>query len=99
VERLTAGGLPVGIFAESSYQVGTTRLERSDWLVIFTDGIVEAVNGKDEEYGEPELIRVVDSGSGAAPTELLRRLLGELDKYVGNTPQHDDMTCLLLKRT
>ena len=99
VERLEAGGIPVGIFAESSYQVGTTRLERSDWLVIFTDGIVEAVNAKDEEYGEPELIRVVDGGAGAAPPELLRRLLGELDKYVGNTPQHDDMTCLLLKRT
>jgi phosphoserine phosphatase RsbU/P len=98
VERLEAGGIPVGIFAESSYQVGATRLERSDWLVIFTDGIVEAVNAKDEEYGEPELIRVIDGGSGAAPAELLRRLLGELDKYVGNTPQHDDMTCLLLKR-
>jgi sigma-B regulation protein RsbU (phosphoserine phosphatase) len=98
VERLEAGGIPVGIFAESPYQVGTTRLEPSDWLVIFTDGIVEAVNAQDEEYGEPELIRVVDGGSGAAPAELLRRLLGELDKYVGNTPQHDDMTCLLLKR-
>jgi phosphoserine phosphatase RsbU/P len=98
VERLEAGGIPVGIFAESPYQVGTTRLESGDWLVIFTDGIVEAVNGKDEEYGEPELIQVLDRGSVAAPAELLRRLLGELDKYVGNTPQHDDMTCLLLKR-
>jgi sigma-B regulation protein RsbU (phosphoserine phosphatase) len=99
VERLEAGGIPIGIFAESPYQVGTTRLERGDWLVIFTDGVVEAVNGKDEEYGEPELIRLVDRGSGSAPAELLRSLLAELDRYVGNTPQHDDMTCLLLKRT
>jgi hypothetical protein len=98
VERLEAGGIPVGIFAESPYQVGTTRLQGGDWLVIFTDGVVEAVNGKDEEYGEPELMRVVDRQSGSAPAELLRSLLGELDKYVGNTPQHDDMTCLLLKR-
>jgi len=99
VERLEAGGIPVGIFAESPYQVGTTRLEGGDWLVIFTDGVVEAVNRKDEEYGEPELIRLVDRGSGAAPAGLLRSLLAELDRYVGNTPQHDDMTCLLLKRT
>jgi sigma-B regulation protein RsbU (phosphoserine phosphatase) len=99
VERLETGGIPVGIFAESPYQVGTTRLERSNWLVIFTDGVVEAVNGKDEEYGEPELIRLVNRGSGATPAELLRSLLAELDRYVGNTPQHDDMTCLLLKRT
>ena len=98
-ERLEAGGIPVGIFAESPYQVGTARLESGDWLVIFTDGVVEAVNSKDEEYGEPELIRLVDRGSGSAPAELLRSLLAELDRHVGNTPQHDDITCLLLKRT
>jgi len=99
MERLEAGGIPVGILAESAYQVGTTRLERGDWLVIFTDGVVEAVNGKDQEYGEAALIRLVDRESGSAPAELLRSLLAELDGYVGNTPQHDDITCLLLKRT
>jgi sigma-B regulation protein RsbU (phosphoserine phosphatase) len=99
MERLEAGGIPVGIFAESSYQVGTTRLDSGDWLVIFTDGVVEAVNAKDEEYGEPELIRLVDRESASRPAELLRGLLAELDGYVGNTPQHDDITCLLLKRT
>ena len=76
VERLEAGGIPVGIFAESPYQVGTTRLQGGDWLVIFTDGVVEAVNQKNEEYGEPELIRLVDGGSGSAPAELLRSSAG-----------------------
>ncbi len=99
LERLEAGGIPVGIFAESRYEVGTTRLESGDWLVIFTDGVVEAVNRKDEEYGEPELIRLVDREARSAPAELLHRLLTELDRHVGNTPQHDDITCLLLKRT
>ena len=99
IERLEAGGIPVGILAESTYLVGTTRLERGDWLVIFTDGVVEAVNGKDEEYGEAALVRLVDRHSGSTPAELLRSLLTELDEYVGNTPQHDDITCLLLKRT
>jgi sigma-B regulation protein RsbU (phosphoserine phosphatase) len=98
VERLEAGGIPIGIFANAPYQVGTTLLEGGDWLVIFTDGVVEAVNAKEEEYGEPELIRQVDRGAGSAPAELLRTLLAELDRYVGNTPQHDDITCLLLKR-
>jgi sigma-B regulation protein RsbU (phosphoserine phosphatase) len=99
VERLEAGGIPIGIFADAPYELGTTRLEGGDWLVIFTDGVVEAVNQKGDEYGEPELIRLVDRGSGSAPAELLRSLLAELDRYVGNTPQHDDITCLLLKRT
>jgi phosphoserine phosphatase RsbU/P len=98
-ERLEAGGIPIGIFAETLYRVGTTRLESGDWLVIFTDGVVEAVNQKDEEYGEERVMAVVDRGSGSSPAELLRSLLEELDRHVGNTPQHDDITCLLLKRT
>jgi len=98
VERLEAGGIPVGIFAESSYQTGTARLDNGDWLVIFTDGVVEAVNAKDEEYGEAALMRLVDREAGSSPNELLRQLWAGLDVYVGNTPQHDDITCLLLKR-
>ena len=66
--------------------------------MIFTDGIVEAEDGKQDEYGEQELIRLVDRESGSAPMEMLRKMLEELDVFVGNTPQHDDMTCLLLKR-
>jgi phosphoserine phosphatase RsbU/P len=99
VERLEAGGIPVGILADPVYQSGSVRLENGDWLVIFTDGVVEAVNAKDEEYGEPQLIRLVDREWGTAPATLLQSLLADLDRYVGNTPQHDDMTCLLLKRT
>jgi sigma-B regulation protein RsbU (phosphoserine phosphatase) len=99
VQRLEAGGIPIGIFAETPYQVGTTLLERGEWLVIFTDGVVEAVNQKDEEYGEAALLRLVDRESASSPAELLRSLMADLDRHVGNTPQHDDITCLLLKRT
>jgi sigma-B regulation protein RsbU (phosphoserine phosphatase) len=98
VERLEAGGIPVGILSQSPYQTGTTRLEAGDWLVIFTDGVVEAENNKAEEYGEPALIRLVDRTSGMPPAGMLQALLTDLDQFVGNTPQHDDMTCLLLKR-
>jgi sigma-B regulation protein RsbU (phosphoserine phosphatase) len=99
VERLETGGIPMGIFSETPYQVGTTRLESGDWLVIFTDGIVEAENSKTDEYGEPDLIRLIDRESASSPAELLRSLLLDLDRFVGNTPQHDDMTCLLVKRS
>src|SRR3984957_13399923 len=90
IERLEPGGLPVGIFAESGYQTGTTRLEPGDWLVIFTDGVVEAVNTKDEEYGEPQLITLLERNSSTVPAELLRNLLADIERHVGNTPQHDD---------
>jgi phosphoserine phosphatase RsbU/P len=98
IERPEVGGIPIGILADAAYQVGTTRLDSGDWLVIFTDGVVEAFNATGEEYDEPRLIQLVDRLCGSPPAELLRGLLTELDVFVGNTPQHDDMTCLLLKR-
>ncbi len=98
VERLEAGGIPLGIFEDASYQVETIRLGGGDYLVIFTDGVVEAINSKGDEYGDAELIQLVACRVAAAPSELLRGLLEELNAFVGNTPQHDDMTCLLLKR-
>jgi serine phosphatase RsbU (regulator of sigma subunit) len=99
VEKLEVGGIPMGIFENASYQVETIRLGGGDSLVIFTDGVVEAINAKGDEYGEPELIELIGRQAAATPSELVSTLLRTLDAFVGNTPQHDDMTCLLLKRT
>ena len=99
IERPEVGGIPIGVLLDSAYQVGTTRLDPGDWLVIFTDGVVEAENAAGEEYDEPRLVRIIDRGAGGAPAELLRSLLADVDLFVGNAPQHDDITCLLLKRS
>jgi sigma-B regulation protein RsbU (phosphoserine phosphatase) len=97
VERLDVGGLPLGIQPEASYQSASVELAPGDWLVIFTDGVVEAVNGSDEDYGEPRLLNTIQAGAATTPADMLRRLMAELDLFVGNTPQHDDVTCMLLK--
>jgi sigma-B regulation protein RsbU (phosphoserine phosphatase) len=97
VERLSAGGLPLGILAEAAYEFGSITLESGDWLVIFTDGLVEAVNAQDEEYGEPRLFEALKLNVGTTPSVMLQRVMTLLDAFVGVTPQHDDVTCLLLK--
>jgi sigma-B regulation protein RsbU (phosphoserine phosphatase) len=97
VEYLVAGGLPLGIRAEASYESGSAILQEGDWLVIFTDGLVEALNEREEEYGEPRLLEVLGAGVASSPDELLRRMLGDVDTFVGATPQHDDITCMLVK--
>jgi phosphoserine phosphatase RsbU/P len=97
VERLDVGGLPLGIQPEATYQSASVELAPGDWLVIFTDGVVEAVNGSDEDYGEPRLLNTIQAGAATTPADMLRRLMAELDLFVGNTPQHDDVTCMLLK--
>ncbi len=97
IERLDVGGLPFGILPEVKYETGAVTLAPGDWLIIFTDGLVEAVNARDEEYGETRVLFGLEAGKSLEPKDLLKRLMGELDLYVGNTPQHDDVTCMLLK--
>ena len=97
IERLDVGGLPLGIQADAKYEFASVALASGDWLVIFTDGLVEAVNVKDEEYGEATLLVLLENAGSTTPQELLNRLMAGLDLFVGNTPQHDDVTCMLLK--
>jgi len=97
IERLDVGGLPFGILPDAQYQTATVTLTPGDWLIIFTDGLVEAENSLQQDYGEARLLVALDAGRTLEPSEMLKRLMAEVDLFVGNTPQHDDVTCMLLK--
>jgi sigma-B regulation protein RsbU (phosphoserine phosphatase) len=97
IQRLDVGGLPFGIQPEVKYESATVTLAPGDWLIIFTDGLVEAENARQEEYGEMRLLTAIEAGKTFEPSEMLKRLMAELDLFVGNTPQHDDVTCMLIK--
>jgi phosphoserine phosphatase RsbU/P len=97
IERLNVGGLPLGILPEAKYDSASVTLAPGDWLVIFTDGLVEAENAHQEEYGESRLLSAIAAGSTGTPVEMLKRLMTEIDVFVGNTPQHDDITCMLIE--
>ena len=97
IERLQEGGIPLGIQQSAAYQSGVVTLEAGDWLVIFTDGVTEAENARAEEYGEPRLLAVLHANSAASPQTLLSNIMMDLDRFVGDAPQHDDITLLLLK--
>ncbi len=97
IERLGAGGLPLGVMEGAAYESGTVTLQTGDWLVIFTDGVVEAENVRQEEYGEQRFIAMLHPGVMLTPAMLLNSVMVDLDRFVGSAPQHDDVTCMLLK--
>jgi sigma-B regulation protein RsbU (phosphoserine phosphatase) len=97
IERLTVGGMPLGITQGAQYESGTTTLESGDWLVIFTDGVPDAENVAAQEYGESRLLVVLNVNAAMAPAALLNEIMMDLDRFVGYAPQHDDITLLLLK--
>ncbi len=97
IERLQVGGVPLGILENAPYQSETVTLQTGDWLVIFTDGVVEAENQRQEEYGEGRLFGVLQAGVTYVPPALLNYIMADLDRFVANAPQHDDVTLMLLR--
>jgi sigma-B regulation protein RsbU (phosphoserine phosphatase) len=97
IERLQTGGVPLGLLRNAPYQCGKVTLGLGDILLIFTDGLVEAENAKEEEYGEQRMLATLNNASGTAATAILRSLMLSADQFVGSTPQHDDITCLVLR--
>jgi len=97
IERLSIGGVPLGILEDAPYESGTVTLQPGDWLVIFTDGVVEAENNAQQEYGEERLVAILNGGVAMTPSALLNSIMADLDRFAGNAPQHDDVTCILLK--
>jgi sigma-B regulation protein RsbU (phosphoserine phosphatase) len=99
MERLEAGGLPLGITTARGYEWGATKLASGDLLFIFTDGLVEAEDAAEREYGEERMLPAVQAAMGRPATEVLRGVMSSVDAFVGLTRQHDDITCLALRMT
>jgi hypothetical protein len=97
MERLECGGIPLGILEGSQYSSATVSLQPGDWVAMFSDGVVEAENARKEEYGEDRLTYNLQTGATQLPSVLLQRIMSDIDNFVGTAPQHDDVTCMLLK--
>ena len=95
-ERLDAGGVPLGVLAAARYEQGEVALQSSDLVVVFTDGVVEAENERQEEYGEARLLEVVKVMQPATATHSLKAVISSVDAFVGATRQHDDITAMVV---
>ena len=95
--HLETGGTVVGLLPRFPYQQGSISLQPGDVLVAFTDGISEAMNGADEEWGEEELLKSIRACQHLPAQEMIPALLRDADAFVNGAPQHDDMTLVIVK--
>jgi sigma-B regulation protein RsbU (phosphoserine phosphatase) len=97
VTRLDTGGPVIGLIEECVYRQGSVMLATGDILVAFTDGISEAMNAADEEWGEERLVDAVGPNGAMPARTLIDRLMTSADAFVAGAPQHDDMTLLVVR--
>jgi serine phosphatase RsbU (regulator of sigma subunit) len=97
VLRLEDGGTVVGLIAGAAYTQSTAQLLPGDILLAFTDGISEAMNAAEQEWGEERMIAEAQAHADLSAGDLLQRLFRAADTFAGGAPQHDDMTLIVLR--
>jgi sigma-B regulation protein RsbU (phosphoserine phosphatase) len=95
-KELTTGGMVLGLFAQAQYQTETFKLQPDDHLVLYTDGVIEALNLAEEEYGMDRMVKLLRANARANSREILTRLQESVLAFSANAPQHDDITMMIL---
>ncbi len=97
VFRLGDGGPVIGLLAGAVYKEQILHLLPGDILLAFTDGISEAMNASEDEWGEDRMIAEAQAHADLNAAELLQRLFRAADAFAAGAPQHDDMTLVVLQ--
>jgi len=97
VQRLDTGGPVIGLMEECCYRQGQVTLEAGDVLVAYTDGVSEAMNGSDIEWGEERLMEAVWPNRDTPACGLIDRMIASADAFVAGAPQYDDMTLVIVR--
>jgi phosphoserine phosphatase RsbU/P len=96
-ERLEVGGTLVGAFPEAVYEQAERQLEAGDTIVLFSDGIVEAMNVEGDEFGEARIRDTIAPHARAPVETILERLLSAVERFTHGIPQADDLTAVVVR--
>jgi sigma-B regulation protein RsbU (phosphoserine phosphatase) len=97
--KVDTGGLPIGIEKGTRYEQKRFKVEKGDCVLMFTDGILEAMNPTGQQYGLSGLKHVVERCAVLPAAELVSAIREDLARFVGSARQHDDQTLLIMKAT
>jgi sigma-B regulation protein RsbU (phosphoserine phosphatase) len=97
IEPLSKGGFCLGVFSDNRYEEGEIRLNPGDSLILYTDGVTEAMNAKNEMYGEARLYLTMHKMLEKNVKEIERSILSDIKLFTNGAPQTDDVTLVLMK--
>lgn len=97
VVPLRTKGVGLGLKREAEFEEASTSLRPGDLLLLYTDGLTEAVNAQREEFGEDRLAQSLIAARHSNAPELAQELLHRVDQFADGAPQHDDMTLIVIR--
>ena len=99
LERLVSRQYFIGMFDFASYSASPLELGDGDILVVYSDGLTDAQNAREEMFGEARLLEVIRSAAGGGSCALERALLSAVEEFTQGMPQTDDITLVIVERT
>ena len=98
VQALRRTGIPLGVLEDASWEQGAVQIIAGDALLLYTDGIPEAQNQQEEFFGEQRFLEIVQSSLGYSAQDMQKALLAGVHRFVGDAPQLDDITVMVVVR-
>ena len=98
VEMLACNGIALGLFPARVYDEEPVQLRAGDLLAIYSDGVTDAQNEMEEEFGTDRLVEVLSKHASSPSADVVNRVFDAIDAHAGNAPQFDDITMMILKR-
>ena len=97
IRRLETGGVVLGLFDSATFEEETLKLEPGDLIVLFSDGVTEAMNSESAEFTDERLIACANAHLGETPQQVLDALLADVHAFCAGEPQSDDITAVLVR--
>ena len=97
IRRLETGGVVLGLFEHASYEEETVRLEPGDLIIVFSDGVTEAMNPDSEEFTDDRLLDCANKHRGEPPQQVLDALLADVHEFCAGATQSDDVTVVMVR--
>ncbi len=94
---LEKGGLVLGMLPEYPYEEDTISIQPGEIVVIYSDGVTEAENLLEDQFGEERLMRLISENKDLSSNELMKKIYDEVKKFEGNKDQEDDITLVIIK--
>jgi serine phosphatase RsbU (regulator of sigma subunit) len=98
IERLVSDHFPLGMFDVASYESSALQLGKGDILVVYSDGLTDAQNQRNEMFGEKRLLNLIRQEAPAGSPALEEKLLQQLNQFTGSMPQNDDITFVIVEK-
>ena len=93
------GGIALGIVSDLAYGQNSVVLDHGDTLVLYTDGVTEAMNGEGEQFGIERLRKVFSDRAPKDANEAAHKIFEDVNTFADGAAQSDDITCLTLRRS